>query len=74
MIKVLIVAEDADAPVQEQTLKAIRGMGEITVKAFFVKNLQMLASSDYPLAGNLNEAGKIPEKALKGLSLSHKTS
>lgn len=55
-------------------MKDIEGMGEITVKAFFVKNLKTTEVTDHALNGKIKEVGKIPEKALKGRSLSHQTS
>lgn len=58
----------------DKLMKNIKGMGEITVKAWFVKNLQTSVVADRALDSNLNEVGKIPEKALKGRSLSHQAS
>lgn len=55
-------------------MKDIKGMGEITVKAFFVKNLKTTEATDRALDSKIKEVGKIPEKALKGRSLSHQTS
>ncbi|KAF1928526.1 uncharacterized protein M421DRAFT_4995 [Didymella exigua CBS 183.55] len=57
-----------------QLIKDLKGMGEITVKAWFVKNLQTLTTVDHSLSNRLKEVGKIPEKALKGCMLSHQTS
>jgi copper chaperone CopZ len=56
-------------------MKDIKGMGEITVKAFFVKNLQTSSfETDKVLQTSIKEVGRIPEKALKGRSLSHQAS
>lgn len=56
-------------------MKNIKGMGEITVKAYYVKNLQTSPTvTDRALNTKLQEVGKIPEKALKGQTLSHSTS
>ena len=56
-------------------MKGIKGMGEITVKAWFVKNLQKSSTSiNRALNSSLKEVGKIPEKALEGRTLSHQTS
>lgn len=52
----------------------LRGMGEITVKAWFVKNVKEFVITDSGLGCHLKDVGKIPEKALKGRTLSHQTS
>lgn len=49
-------------------------MGEITVHAYYVKNLRMVPVVDRTSSTDLKGAGKIPEKALKGRTLSHQTS
>lgn len=59
---------------QDQLIKDIKGIGEITVKAHFVKNLQKSTTTNRTLDNNLKEVGKIPEKALKGRTLSHQAS
>jgi hypothetical protein len=60
---------------QDKLMKDIKGMGEITVKAYYVKNLQTSSTvTDRALNTKLQEVGKIPEKALKGQTLSHSTS
>ncbi|KAF2622226.1 hypothetical protein BU25DRAFT_415384 [Macroventuria anomochaeta] len=69
-----LTVDDAGAPVPEQLMKDIKGMGEITVKAFFVAVQQTSSVVDRALDNNIREVGKIPEKALKGRSLSHQTS
>ncbi|KAF9693595.1 hypothetical protein EKO04_008533 [Ascochyta lentis] len=51
----------------------IKGMGEITVKAYLVKDIRSVPTVDYSPT-NINKIGKIPEKALKGRTLSHQTS
>lgn len=55
-------------------MRDIKGMGEITVKALFVRNLRTIGVIDRALNNNIKELGKILEKALKGRSLSHQTS
>jgi hypothetical protein len=55
-------------------MKDLKGMGEITVKAWFVKNVQTSVTTKLALDSSLKEVGKIPEKALKGRTLSHQTS
>lgn len=55
-------------------MKDIKGMGEITVKAWFVKSLQASIVTNRALDNDLKEVGKIPEKAMKGRTLSHQTS
>ncbi|KAF3036906.1 hypothetical protein E8E12_003340 [Didymella heteroderae] len=58
---------------QDELMEDIKGMGEITVKAFFIKNLKTSVRANHTLDSNLKEAGKIPEKAFKGRTLSHQT-
>lgn len=55
-------------------MKEIKGMGQITVEAHYVMNLQKEAVVDRTLGSRFTELGKIPEKALKGSSLSHQAS
>ncbi|KAJ4311792.1 hypothetical protein N0V94_007773 [Neodidymelliopsis sp. IMI 364377] len=71
----LTIDDTGACKMQDQLMKDIKGMGEITVKAFFVKNLQTSSfKTERVLQTNIKEVGKIPEKALKGRSLSHQAS
>lgn len=55
-------------------MQDIKNMGEITVKAYFVKNLRKEKVTHRALRSELTDLGAIPEKALKGSSLSHRAS
>ncbi|KAJ4339711.1 hypothetical protein N0V95_007705 [Ascochyta clinopodiicola] len=46
-------------------MQDIQRMGEITVKAYFVKNLRPAVRVDYALQNKIKEVGSLPEKALK---------
>lgn len=54
-------------------VKDIKGIGDIQVKAHFVKNLVQIASNNNRAFLDSARLDKIPEKALKGQSLSHQT-
>jgi len=55
-------------------MQDIKNMGEITVTAYFVKNLRQKRVTHRALTSKLTDLGAIPEKALKGSSLSHRVS
>jgi len=55
-------------------MKNLKGMGEITVKVYFVENVRSTSRVVGNIPNDLKELGKLPEKALKGQSLSHQTS
>ncbi|KAJ8111165.1 hypothetical protein OPT61_g6169 [Boeremia exigua] len=66
--------DDTVTTIGSHVLKDIKGMGEITVKAHYVKKLQdVKPTNNSALSNNIKEIGGIPEKALKGNSLSHQT-
>jgi hypothetical protein len=54
-------------------MKDIKGMGEIKVRAHFVKNLRDVVPSNRVIRES-KHPGKISEKVLKGQTLSHQTS
>jgi hypothetical protein len=76
VVSILTFADGTGAApnLPDQLMKDIKGMGEITVTAFFVKNLRTIDVVDRALDNNIKELGRISEKALKGRSLSHQTS
>jgi hypothetical protein len=55
----------------DKVMQEIQAMGEISIKAHFVKNLRSVATTNRSLGPNLQEVGVLPEKALKGRALSH---
>ena len=65
---------DSSAPIQGQLMKNVKDTGQITAKAYFVKSLRTLGVVDRALDNCIKDLGKIPEKALKGRTLSHQTS
>ncbi len=73
MVLTIHTADDAATNVGAHIMKEIKGMGEITVTAYLVKNVQKSYKANYALTSNIADIGKIPEKALKGRSLSHQT-
>ncbi|UPX16789.1 uncharacterized protein EKO05_0007175 [Ascochyta rabiei] len=70
----LTVDENKAGQLEKNIMQDIQKMGEITVKAYFVKNLSPSATVDQALPNKIEQVGKIPEKALKGRTLSHQIS
>lgn len=58
----------------DKLVKDLQGIGEITVKAHFVTNLGVPTTPTQRTEASVKELGKVPEKALKGSSLSHQAS
>lgn len=74
VVKLLMTPKDTAAvSSSEQLMKVIKGMGDIAVKAYFVENIQARSVARCDLNNDLMELGAIPEKVLKGSSLSHQT-
>jgi hypothetical protein len=53
-------------------MKDLKEIGEISVTAYFVKNLRPSESQDLSLKGTIG-LSNVPEKALKGRALSHQS-
>ena len=71
-LQALILSDDS-APPHGLMVQDIMGIGDIQVKAHFVKNLVPIASNNDRAVLDSARLDKIPEKALKGQSLSHQT-
>ncbi|KAJ4986210.1 hypothetical protein SVAN01_08257 [Stagonosporopsis vannaccii] len=70
----LNIDESAAVPVRSQLMQNIKGMGEITVTAKFVKNLRYTDATRRAPKGDFTALGTVPEQALKGSSVSHQAS
>lgn len=57
--------------VSDSLMKDLKGVGEIVVKAYYVKNLQQTQSVLKRI--DIDNRNDVPEKALKGRALSHQS-
>ncbi|KAF3007689.1 hypothetical protein E8E13_009336 [Curvularia kusanoi] len=63
---------DDSVPFHGRIMDDSKGIGEITVRTFYVKNIRSVSSVDHHPGGG-KDLGKMSEKALKGTALSHQT-
>lgn len=68
----LLTFPDDSVPLHGRVMDDTKGVGEITVRTFYVKNIRPAKSVDrHPVCAK--DLGKTSEKALKGQALSHQT-
>ncbi|EFQ92434.1 hypothetical protein PTT_10464 [Pyrenophora teres f. teres 0-1] len=68
----LAIDDSTASPITDKLMEDLKGMGTITIKVFRVKHIRGSNNGSLPMSTTTQE--NVPEKALKGRTLSHQSS